>query len=392
MAEFIPSRTDSKQYATRDLIRLLGLAKARIMINILLKKLPLRGAKRRSNLFFKIASLISFARNDMLLAVVIILMLAIEASCMDFNIDKAVSLDFYFFDGKKVVSELSIDNLNIKGAFISGKAILKGKLLKDKGKNIIGLTGKLYSNSMSLNAGILPEFRMFFKLTKEELEIYSLDFGKAYNLKGRIGLKEPFETELYFDILRANIRDIALIAKAKNPDVVLGIMNGFFSIKGKLCNLESEGSIQGRYGKIGPLGYDIADIRFEGLGPIITIADSRIKQGQSTFTLEGYIDLRKIVNSNIFEGIKVKSDMKTIVWDGWDISKDGPDGLKIVKGISDNVSVGFKTVAREPLPTYQDKDNPEEMSLEYKMNAGHSFQMKLKENEEFFGIERKTKF
>ncbi|MDO8603233.1 MAG: hypothetical protein Q7O04_05245 [Candidatus Omnitrophota bacterium] len=309
------------------------------------------------------------------------------APALDLGIDKAISLDFYFFDSKRLVSELKIDNLDIKGAALSGKFILKAKVLKDN-----GLTGKIYSGDMTMNSSALPELKIFFKITKDKLRIYSLNFGKAYRLRGTIGLKEPFETNAYFEILRANLRDMALILKAKRPDVVTGIMNGLFSIKGPLANLESSGFIGGRSGKIGPIWYDSADIRIHGAGPIINIVNSRIRQAQATFTMEGYIDLRSMAGSNPLDYIKLKSDMKTIVWDGWDISKDGSDSLKMVKEIGEKVSVGFRTFAREELPPYQKRDKLDEMSLEYKLDNGQMFQMKLKENEEFFGIEHKKRF
>jgi hypothetical protein len=311
----------------------------------------------------------------------------IAAPAIDFSIDKAISLNFYISDNKKLVSRLKIDNLDIKGALISGDLVLKARVLKGN-----ALTGKLYSSNMTLDSGLLPDLKIFFKLTKDELKIYSLNFGRSYRLKGTIALKEPFQTNLYFEILRANLKDIAIITKAKRPDVVTGIMNGLFSIKGPLNSPESSGFIGGRQGKIGPIWYDSADMRLQGIGPIISIADSKIRQGQATFTMEGYIDLRNIVGTNLLDYIKIRSDMKTIVWDGWDISKDGSDGLKMVKDISDKVSVGFKTFAREETPPYQKRENLDEMSLEYQLDNGQAFQMKLKENEEFFGIEHKKRF
>ncbi|OIO32571.1 MAG: hypothetical protein AUJ70_05305 [Candidatus Omnitrophica bacterium CG1_02_40_15] len=310
-----------------------------------------------------------------------------SARAIDLGIDKAVSLNLYLFDNKELVSELKIDNLDIKGAILSGNFILKAKVLKDN-----GLTGKLYSSNMTINSSALPDLKVFFKLTKDKFEAYSLNFGNAYRLKGTVRLKKQFETNIYFEILRANLKDIAIMTKAKRPGVVTGVMNGLFNIKGPLNNLQSSGFISSRSGKIGPIWYDSADIRIQGIGPIINIVASRIKQAQATFTMEGYIDLRNVVGSDLLSYIKLKSDMKTIVWDGWDISKDGYDSLKMVKDIGDKVSVGFKTFAREELPPYKKRDNLDEMSLEYKLDNGQVFQMKLKENEEFFGIEHKKRF
>ncbi len=328
-------------------------------------------------------------RNLIIAAIAVIsaFLTAVSALAISPGVDKAVSLNFYIFDNKKRVSEAKIDNLDIKGNRLSGSLILKARILKDN-----GLTGKLYSKKMMLDSKALPDLKIFFKLTKNELRVYSLGFGNAYRLKGTVGLKEPFETDIYFEILRANLRDIAIITNAKRPDVVTGIMNGLFNIKGPLKNLESSGFIGGRAGKIGPIWYDSADIRIQGAGPIINIVDSRISQARAVFTMEGYIDLRRISDSNLLSGIKLKSDMKTIVWDGWDISKEGADSLKMVKDIGDKMSVGFRTFTRNELPAYRKEEYPDEMSLEYKLNDGHAFQMKLKENEEFLGIERKKRF
>ena len=327
-------------------------------------------------------------RNLKILALAAILIFVVIASARAVNlgIDKAVSLNFYFRDNEKLISELKIDKLDIKGVILSGSFVLKAKALKD------GLTGKLYSSNITLDSRILPDLKIFFKLTKDELTIYSLNFGKSYRLRGTVSLKEPFETNICFEILRANLRDIAIITKAKRPGVVTGVMNGVFNIKGPINNLQSAGFIGGRSGKIGPIWYDSADIRIHGIGPIISIVNSNIKQAQATFTMEGYIDLRNIAGSDLLSYMKLKSDMKTIVWDGWDISKDGSDSIKMIKDIGEKVSVGFKTFAREEMLPYQKRENLDEMSLEYKLDNGQIFKMKLKENEEFFGVERKKKF
>jgi len=321
------------------------------------------------------------------LAAALVFFTALAAPALDFGLDKAISLNFYFFDNKSLVSELKIDKLDIKGATLSGNIILKARVLKDN-----GLTGKIYSGNLVMNSSALPELKIFFKLTKDKLKVYSMNFGESYRLRGTIGLKEPFETNASFEILRANLRDIAVMTKAKRPEVVTGILNGLFNIEGPLANLQSSGFIGGRSGKIGPIWYDSADIRIHGAGPIISIVDSRIRQAQATFTMEGYIDLRSVADSNLLDYLKLKSDMKTIVWDGWDISKYGSDSIKMVKEIGEKVSVGFRTFAREELLPYQKRDNADEMSLEYKLDNGQMFQMKLKENEEFFGVEHKKRF
>ena len=114
-----------------------------------------------------------------------------------------------------------------------------------------------------------------------------------------------------------------------------------------------------RGGTIGAIGYNVITVRLEGFGPIINIVDSSVKQDSGKLEIEGYVDLRNIAKGNLFDGVRVKSDMKTIAWEGWDITKKGTDELNMKKDVSDNMRVGFKTVSRQPLTTYDDSQNPE---------------------------------
>jgi hypothetical protein len=307
------------------------------------------------------------------------------------EIDKPISLDLNFLNDGYLSSELHIEALNLKGLIISGDIFIKGRFAdrEDTGKTTF--IGKLFSDNISIDSAPFMPVKALFEITGDTLEINSLSLGKAYELKGRVGLKAPFESDLRLDIKRADIKDLVLMVKKKKPLIAMGMMNGVFYIKGNLSNIYSNGILESRNGRAGKIDYDIATIRIEGFGPIINIVDSKLKWGKSLLTVDGYMDLRTMDKGNLFDGLRVKSDMKTIVWDGWDIDQKGKDGLSMSKDISDNMRVGFKAFAREPLTPYRDTENPEEMSLEYKLGA-ERLKMKLKDNEEFFGIEHSVRF
>ncbi|MFC1666840.1 hypothetical protein ACFL0P_03090 [Candidatus Omnitrophota bacterium] len=308
------------------------------------------------------------------------------------ELDNNISLDLNFLSDDYVFSELRIRDLGLKGLKVSANLIVKGQFIRDEQDAIVGLSAKLLSRDIMLNSKKFMVARMSFKLTRNDLEIRSLRLGKSYELKGRVSLKEPFDTDLRLDIRRADIKDFLLLASKENLPVILGIMDGVFYIKGAAAaNLFSNGILGSRNGKIGPIEYDVATVRFEGLGPIINIIDSSLRRDKGTLTVVGYIDLRKIAKGNMFEGLNVKSDMMAVVWDGWDIAGSKTDELSMIKDISDRMRVGFKTMARDPQITYYDRESPEEMSLDYKVGEGH-LKLKLKENEEFFGLEHNVKF
>ncbi|MBU1062515.1 MAG: hypothetical protein KJ952_07365 [Candidatus Omnitrophica bacterium] len=301
------------------------------------------------------------------------------------------TMDLHFLNDDYLYSELKINELDLGGAKVAGDFFVKGQIQKGKIDKEGIFQGKLFSRNLMLNSDPFVKIGMSFSMTKDELEIESLRFGKSYNLKGRISLVKPFETDLRLEIIRADVRGLASMAKVKTPEVTLAIINGVFNIKGNMARLFSDGILESRNGQIGPVGYDFATIRLEGFGPIVNIVDSSIRQGTGTLTMEGHVDLRSIPRGGLFDNLRVRSDMKTIVWDGWDITKEGQDELTMTKDISDKMIVGFKTRTREHLTTYYNRENPEEMNLKYKIGL-ENLNLKLKDNEEFVGIEHSVKF
>ncbi|NQV04300.1 MAG: hypothetical protein HQ532_02275 [Candidatus Omnitrophica bacterium] len=306
--------------------------------------------------------------------------------------DRDVSLELSFLNHGFVFCKGNVDISYLEGAGISGDFFAKGRIVKDEKDQSLGFKGKLSSKNITLNSKPFLPVRASFNIKEGELEIEALRMGKAYELKGVVGLVTPHKADIMFKINRADMRDLSKVSKMKNRDVAFGIVSGSFHIKGDLAgNIFSEGTLESRKGRLGAIEYDIVKIRLEGFGPIINIVDSSFKENSGTLTMEGYVDLRNVSKGGMFDGIRVRSDVKTIVWRDWDITKDGADELRMEKDVGDNMRVGFKTVARDPLPSYRESENSEEISLKYNVGM-ENLQMKLKDNEEFFGVEHSVKF
>ena len=306
--------------------------------------------------------------------------------------NKNFSVDLNFLNHGFVFCKGNVDTAYSEGVGVWGDFFAKGRIVKDEKGQFLGFKGKLSSKNIVLNSKPFLPVHASFSIEEGELEIETLRMGKPYELKGVVGLVAPHTTDIIFEINRADMRDLSNVSKIKNSDIAFGIVSGSFHIKGALTgNIFSDGTLESRKGRLGAIEYDVVKIRLEGFGPIINIVDSSFKENSGTLTMEGYVDLRNISKGGMFDGIRVRSDVKTIGWRDWDITKDGVDELRMEKDVGDKVSVGFKTVARDPLPSYRESENPEEISLKYNMGL-ENLQMKLKDNEEFFGIEHSVKF
>lgn len=307
------------------------------------------------------------------------------------GLNRNISADISFFKNGYIFSKWAIKDARLKNLKVSANIIVKGRFIRDETSGVAGFSGKLFSGDLTLKPDSVMPVNMSFCIKGNELNIESFRLGKSYSLRGTIGLTEPFNTDLVLDIEKADIKDVALFTKLKNPESLLGTMNGVIYIKGLLANLFSSGIIQSRNGRVGPVAYEVATIRLEGFGPVINIADANVRQQNGRLMVEGYLDLRNIGKGVLFDGLHIKSELGTILWDGWDIAKKGADELTMSKDVSDTMKVGFKTMTDKPFTGYYESENQEEMSLEYKMGL-ENLKMKLKDNEEFLVIEHNIRF
>jgi len=307
--------------------------------------------------------------------------------------DTDVSIDITYFGDGYIFSRIKIEDIALfKDKIVSADLAAKGRIISDGLSGQSHFSGKLISKRLLFDSKEIFPMRMLFDIKDNELRILSLFFGKSINLQGTICLAYPFKTDLRLDITRLDMRGRYFVSPASSRRAMFGIINGRFYLKGNLAgNIFSQGFVESRNGSIGSITYNVATLNLEGFGPIINIVDCNIREDTGRIFVEGYIDLRDITSSLFLDGIKVTSDVGNIVWKGWDITRKGTDELDIKKTIGENINVGFKAMSRKPLTSYEEMQRPEEMSLEYKVGL-QNLKMKLKENEEFFGIERSIRF
>ncbi len=307
------------------------------------------------------------------------------------DIDESISADISFFGKESVFSRVKLSDAKIGESTVSAEIVTKGRFTEQEEKRSKVFRGRLFTDNITWEDKVLMPLKILFAVDGDKVVIESLYLGDYYNLGGEITTASPFKTDLHFMILRADIRDFIKLADMKNTKGVLGIVSGSVRIRGDLNNLFSTGSFESRHGRIGSIDYDSAVIKFEGFGPMINLVDSRIRYGDSIITIEGYMDLRNMNEGGFFDSLSIKSDMKEIAWDGWDIKRRGKDELSMTKDINEKMKVGLKTATREPLIGYREEEKPEEVSLEYKLGA-ENLKMKIKDDEEFFGIEHNMRF
>jgi len=255
------------------------------------------------------------------------------------------------------------------------------------------LTGVINTEKTIINYKPCKELSLQFALRKKVFEILGLKWGKSFRLVGKIELIEPHNIELVALLDGTKLDELVSYIGENIASVISGTVNGKLEVEGPLANPTSKGHITARVGKIGDIYYENAVIHLLGKGPMITIGDSRIYKETGYLLLGGELDLRKLGKRNIFEDMVVKTDDQTIVWEGWDITREpAGDQVSLKKKVNEDVEVGFKAPLAEGDRDWQESNNKGEIELQYKIKGNQNLKMQLKGEEEFLGVERKIKF
>jgi len=263
--------------------------------------------------------------------------------------------------------------------------------LKEK-SGVPVITGTLNTEKSIINYKPCRELSLHFTVRKKAVEILGFKWGKSFRLVGKLEFDPPHNIELIALLDGTKLEELLSFGPSGAENLLAGTVKGRLEIEGPLNNPVSRGQITSRDGRIGDVYFENAVIHLLGKGPLITIGDSRIYRETGYLLLNGEIDLRKFGKRNLFENIVIKTDDQSIVWEGWDITKESAgDEVNLKKKISEDWEVGF-TAPLESDDTSWEKDEESEVELRYKIRDNESLKMQIKEEEEFLGVEHKIKF
>jgi hypothetical protein len=252
------------------------------------------------------------------------------------------------------------------------------------------LKGSLRTQNSILNYKPFQEIEASWIVRKGELFITNFQIGDHYRIFGKIKLAKPYDFDLNLSVNDADLRDWLIFLRSNKDDIGLsGFISGKIKVKGPLAELFTDGKLNIENGHINDVKFNNINFNLKGKGPILTLSDSRIFKEGGCLYVDGEVDLRKIGKRNLFEEIKIETDQKVIVWEGWDITKDTSQ-IQAKKDLGEEFGINFKTYANDS-SAYGDKKKSE-IGLDYRIKKDDSINIKMKDDSAFVGVEHKVKF
>jgi hypothetical protein len=161
-------------------------------------------------------------------------------------------------------------------------------------------------------------------------------------------------------------------------------------IRGDLYKPDISADLTCSSGQLRDIPFESIRLKLEGTYPLLIIVNSRINTEEGYLPVEGLVDLRKVKTGNLMEDIVITSDRENIYIEGWNLSKIKESSeISLKKSIGENVSLLYKTYLEEQ---EENGVNQQELELEYEILENKNLELRLRENEEIFGLENKIKF
>ena len=219
-------------------------------------------------------------------------------------------------------------------------------------------------------------------------------FGEQVHWNGQVDLRAPYPMEMRLNLKGLNLSDAAawVLSRHQVPQSLTGRVRGTVVLKGPLRRLLSRGELFSDSFNFSHHEFSRSAIRFQGIGPMLQIQNSQMTRPSGVLLVEGTLDVRRLGQPDFFSAMHLSSLEKSLSFGGWGMSSiSGQSGVTLRRtNEKDRVSVGWNY----QMDTDVQSEPVERQGVEvgYPISSSEKVSVRLNKDEEFFGVEHRTKF
>ncbi|MDD5504948.1 MAG: hypothetical protein PHV77_06555 [Candidatus Omnitrophica bacterium] len=297
----------------------------------------------------------------------------------------------YDYSGSLSV-ELKNQQLKVFGQDFSNKTSINVKTVF-KNNTISHLLLDMGTQASVVNYQPISEIEASLMLEPKKIRLIYVKIGDTLSASGSFNGSCGGKIDLSLTFNNFVLENILSVFIENRPDVS-GTVSGRMDIDGTPANLLARVRLISENGNIGDMDYNKMIVNAEGTWPFLKLTDSRITHKDLSLMLNGELDMRNFASTRFLEDISVSTTDKTIVWEGWDITRIDESGdFLLQRSLGNGIRLGYKTHMEDETKYDPSKKGRDEFQLEYDLLYEDSvLEFRAKEREEFFGIKKKYKF
>ncbi|HOW35144.1 MAG TPA: hypothetical protein PL155_01835 [Candidatus Omnitrophota bacterium] len=204
---------------------------------------------------------------------------------------QAVSMPNKGFRFDTQLDHVKVAKLDVVTRFKSAVEFVSGAAIESF------LRGEISSQYSLLNYKPVGELSGYFEVKKGRLYLSSVSWGGVI-CDGYVGLLPPHDIDLAIRFSEIDLTDLFVLLGWQTDEKILGgEISGRIKLSGFLDKLMLRGSLMASNGFIREMQYDDIVANFEGMYPIIHIAESNMAESSGlVFNMEGDINLASAAN------------------------------------------------------------------------------------------------
>ncbi len=285
---------------------------------------------------------------------------------------------------------LTVNTNHIKamGLDLLSNYYMSGKLNYDANNKIESVTGDFSTSGSVINYDPVREIKGAYEFKNSVIKLSGVNYGDVVYANGSVGIGDKSDLDLHFKFKGAQLGGLTDLAMEKGT--VSGLVFGDMNIRGGIGKeLSMDGQLEFKDGNIGTVRYNSAKITLRGKSYALEFIDSKVYTGDQVLMIEGKIDLRDIGTQRLFRSVLIKADQNTVVWAGANTMKAAAGESLTGGSASEQFKVNLKTYESRQGNQLPRQDTAD---AEYKLANQANTKLKMKENEDFFGVEHKVRF
>ncbi len=284
---------------------------------------------------------------------------------------------------------INANHLKAMGFDLLSNYYMSGKLNYDANNRLESVTGDFSTSGSVINYDPVREIKGAYEFKDGVIKLTGVNYGDVVYANGTIGIAGKNDLDLHFKFKGAQLGGLTDLAMEKGA--VSGLVFGDMDIHGGVGKEASiAGQLEFQNGNISTVRYNSAKITLKGKSSALEFIDSKVYTGDQVLMLEGKLDLRDIGTPRIFRNLLIKADQNTVVWAGESTMKAPAGGdYAAGAGANEQFKVNLKTYESQQGNQVPRQDT---MDAESKLANQAGTKLKMKENEDFFGVEHKVRF
>ncbi len=306
--------------------------------------------------------------------------------------NEKINISFKSTDSLNYLGLIEVSHLKIKDTDVDVNCEMKVDVNKGTDGAIDKIKGELNTSAFIVNYEPFNDISAAFTYTEDSFTIDYLKIGDSFGLRGLVSFDEPEAIDMFFELKDFTVENLSKFSFVPDNFNFASTISAEVNIKGNPVKSYVKIHLTSTKGNMNDILFDSIMITLEGNYPVLKYRDSRINRGEGYLPVAGWVDFRKIKTGNLFEDTIITSDEETIIWEGWDITKKRYEKeVSLRKSVKEGISVLYRGYLNDETQSADD-DHKDTIELEYGILENQSLKMKLKKDEEFFGLENKIRF